>query len=676
MTMATVRSDFPFEVRTTEHVWIDLPDGARLSATLRLPIVDHRVPAILEYVPYRKDDGTLARDNRQHDYLAGHGFGCVRVDIRGSGDSDGVLAGEYLATELDDGVDVIAWIAAQPWCTGKVGMMGISWGGFNCLQIAAKRPPALAAVVSVAATVDRYATDVHYKGGCLLGTDMLPWSSTMLCFNARPPNPRIVGEQWRRRWLERLAEAPVFVHDWLAHQRRDAFWQHGSVCEDFAAIDVPVMSVGGFADGYTDTVFHLAEHLQAPFRGIVGPWSHNYPAVGVPGPNIGFLHEVVDWFGVHLGLDHAEADRAAWDDPLRVWVQEWVAPATSHVERPGRWVSEPAWPSPNVEFEPLFLAPTGLSASAPSPTSTSGRNDVTSGLRQGSWWGYAEPGQLPADQRLEEPAAFRFIGDPIEAATTILGCPRVHLRLAVDQPVALVAIRLCDVAPDGMSLQLSRGLLNLCHRNGHATPEAMVPGELCDVVVGLDSVAHDLRVGHRLELHVGTGLWPIAWPSPIDVELTVQLGERSRLDLPVRAAVGADPPVPRFAEPETAADGATEVIAPAHHRTLYEDMSTGTVVLTDHGDAGTIRFDANGTEMSSSATDVWEITRGDPLSASATCDRSWTVRWGEVCAEVRTTSTMRCDATHFHTTDSVVALQDGQEIFASRRQATRSRDHV
>src|SRR5258708_2866624 len=161
------------------------------------------VPAILEYIPYRRRDFTAIGDSQQHRYLAGHGYAAVRVDMRGSGDSDGILADEYLPQELADGAAVIAWLASQPWCTGKVGMMGISWGGFNALQVAALRPPALAAIITVASTDDRFADDIHAMGGCLLGDNMV-WASTMFGFNSRAPDPAVVGEGWRAQWRERL----------------------------------------------------------------------------------------------------------------------------------------------------------------------------------------------------------------------------------------------------------------------------------------------------------------------------------------------------------------------------------------------------------------------------------------------------------------------------------------
>lgn len=699
-------------VRVVEHQWIELADGVRLSARLRLPVDPDPgpVPAVLEYVPYRKDDGTLLRDNRQHDYLAARGFAMVRVDIRGSGDSDGVLRGEYLARELQDGVEVIDWISRQPWCNGRVGIMGISWGGFNALQVAALQPPALSAAVTVAATDDRYATDVHYLGGCVLAADMLGWSATMACFNARPATPRIVvaGDaatnrlnRWRANWLQRLEETPIFAHDWLSHQRRDGFWEHGSVCEDYVAIRCPVLTVGGLADGYTDTVFRLAAGLQVPYRAIIGPWSHNYPIDGVPGPNIDFLGELVEFFDRYLGPEsgdqgrgHADPDRlvdvaaaeadAAWAaEPLRIWVQDHVPPAPSYVERPGRWVAEPSWPSPNVSMQPRWLTTAGrLSAECPVGPfgNVSGGNPLTTGLLQGNWWGYAAPGQLPADQQLESDPAFRFDDEPADEPVDLVGIPELALRLAVDAPVAQVAARLCDVAPDGSMLQISRGVLNLTHRHGHRDPTPMKPGEWADAVVTLDGVAHRLPVGHHLSLLLTTSLWPLVWPSPTEVVLTLELGPGCELRLPVRLSSAADSDTlsdPAFGEPAMAPDQAELTAPPSSARTITTDATTGVVTVTDRTDVGTIAFDDHRTAMSFTAVDTWAIAVGDPLSARAVSDRTWSIDWPEesIFVWIETRSEMWCDATRFHTRDIVTAHVDHEVFFSQTYEFSTPRDH-
>ncbi|RPI47838.1 MAG: CocE/NonD family hydrolase, partial [Betaproteobacteria bacterium] len=189
------RTEFPHETRVIRHVWIPMRDGTRLAARIWLPLdaESKPVPAILEYIPYRKNDVYADEDERVYRYLAGHGYAGVRVDVRGTGDSDGRFVDEYLPIEQQDGVDVINWIAQQPWCTGKVGMTGISWGGFNSLQIAAHAPSALAAVIVIGFTDDRYEDDIHYIGGCLFARYQLMWATCVVSYMARPPDPAVVG---------------------------------------------------------------------------------------------------------------------------------------------------------------------------------------------------------------------------------------------------------------------------------------------------------------------------------------------------------------------------------------------------------------------------------------------------------------------------------------------------
>ena len=245
-----VVTQYPRKVREIENTWITLSDGVRVAARIWLPedAETDPVPAIFEFLPYRKRDGTADRDELTHPYYAGHGYACVRVDIRGSGESDGILEDEYLKQEQDDALEILRWIAAQPWCTGKCGMIGISWGGFNGLQVAARRPPELKAIVTIASTDDRYSDDIHYMGGVLIN-DTMSWGATMLGLNTRPPDPRLVGDNWRKLWMDRLEANDPWVLQWLPHQRRDAMWQHGSVIENHADIEAAGYAVGGWADG-------------------------------------------------------------------------------------------------------------------------------------------------------------------------------------------------------------------------------------------------------------------------------------------------------------------------------------------------------------------------------------------------------------------------------------------
>jgi putative CocE/NonD family hydrolase len=344
---------FPHAVTEIEFERIPLSDGVHLSCRYWVPqdANENPVPAILEYIPYCTRDGTAARDEAMHPYFAGHGYAAVRVDIRGSGESEGVLLDEYLELEQDDALEVIAWIAEQPWCDGNVGMMGKSWGGFNGLQVAARRPPALKCVITVFSTDDRYADDVHYIGGCM-ATQNPEWAFVMFPSMARPPDPALVGDRWRDMWQQRLEAVEPWIIPWVEHQRRDAYWKHGSVCENYSDIEVPVYAIGGWADPYSNPIPRLMAGLDAPRKGLIGPWGHQYMHQAVPGPRMGYMDEALRWWDHWLkGKDTGLMDEPAY----RVWVQDSVRPAACHLERPGYWANESGWPSSNIETVTLHL---------------------------------------------------------------------------------------------------------------------------------------------------------------------------------------------------------------------------------------------------------------------------------------------------------------------------------
>ncbi|AGA34642.1 Cocaine esterase-like protein [Thioalkalivibrio nitratireducens DSM 14787] len=609
-------ADLPVQVREQEHVWVPMSDGVQLAARIWHPddAQAHPVPAILEYIPYRRRDSTRIRDDVIHRYFAGHGYACVRVDLRGSGDSEGVLQDEYLQQELDDGVEVIRWISEQPWCSGGVGMIGISWGGFNGLQIAAMRPPALKAVVSVCSTDDRYADDVHHMGGCLLG-DNLSWASTMFAYNSLPPDPEIVGPQWRDLWFQRLEGSGFWLEQWLRHQRRDDYWQHGSICEDWSAVQCPVMAVSGWADGYSNAVFRLLANLQVPRLGLVGPWSHKYPHQGVPGPAIGFLQECLRWWDRWL----KGRETGIMNEPmLRVWMQDSVPPTTYYDERPGWWVGEPGWPSPQVHRQFFTLAWPGTlepeSEAVPERVMTL-RSPLSVGLFAGKWCSYAATPDLPHDQREEDGGAMVFTSAPLDEPLEILGAAKLDLQLTVDRPVAMVAARLSDVAPDDKTTRVTYGLLNLTHRDSSESPAPLEPGRVYQVRIKFNDVAQHFPAGHRLRLSLSTSYWPLAWPAPEPVCLRVTAGT-SHLLLPVRPPRDADDAAIGFPEPQggPASTPVRQLTPQAHHwrvtRDLAEDRSTLEVV----NDQGTVLLEALDLEMQRKALE-WYSYEGDDFNS-------------------------------------------------------------
>ncbi len=655
----------PQPVRELAHTWIELADGTRLSARIWLPedAESDPVPAVLEYLPYRKHDGTAIRDAVRQPYLAGHGYAAVRVDIHGSGESDGILEDEYTRRELDDACEVIAWLAGQPWCSGAVGMTGISWGGFNALQVAALRPPALRAIMTLCSTDDRYADDVHYRGGCVLASDMLHWASSMLTWIGRPPDPALLPDSWREVWLDRMERTPPYIEQWLSHQRRDEYWKHGSVCEDYPAIAVPVYAVGGWADGYTNAVFRLLAGLTVPRKGLVGPWAHAFPDDAAPGPSIGWLQECVRWW------DHWLKGRETgiMDEPmLCAYVLDSVAPQPSYETRPGRWAGEESWPSPRIETlrieleaaEPLVHRPV-----------------QTLGTEAGVWCAEGQSADLAGDQRRDDALSACFDLEPLAGDVELLGLPAVELDLSADRPLALVCVRLCDVFPDGTAALVTRGLLNLAHRDSHEHPEPLEPGRRYRIKIELDSIAYAVPAGHRLRVAVSSTYWPWAWPSPEPVTLTLHGGT---LELPVRPARPEDAALPAFAHPEHTPALETEQGAQAPDgRSLRRDYATGRVEQHfDYDAGGTVRLvgidlisgDANHT--------VYAIAEGDSLSAEVSFRASTGISRGDWSGRAEVEATMRADAEAFHVTTELTATESGEEVFRRRWEHRFPRDHV
>ncbi|MFU8832999.1 MAG: CocE/NonD family hydrolase, partial [Wenzhouxiangella sp.] len=496
--MKTV-TDFPYQIMEEENLRVPVTDGLELSARVWRPRCSDRkpVPVILEYVPYRKRFGTAVRDEKTHKFLAGHGYACVRLDIRGSGESDGVLTDEYLQTELDDGVAAIHWLAARDWCNGRLGMMGISWGGFNALQIAAMQPEPLKAIVTVASSDDRFADDVHHMGGALLG-DNLSWASVMFSYNTMPPDPALVGERWRDMWIERLEGSGLWLKTWLSHQRRDSYWRRGSVCENYDLIQVPVFAASGWADGYTNTVFRLMENLDVPRKGLIGPWGHIYPHFGRPGPAIDFLGELLRWWDRWL---KGRATGVEDEPMIQAWMQDSIPPSAGNETQPGRWIGIKDWT--NAGTVNLCMKLGNRRSLVDEQDNVSERpmdvqSPVTLGMQSGKWCSYATGPDLAGDQRPDDGGALVFQTAVLEDDLEILGAPVVELEIASEQPVAQVAVRLSDMRPDHQVTRVTYGLLNLSHRDGSENPEPLEPGRRYRVRVPMNYVARRFPAGHRI----------------------------------------------------------------------------------------------------------------------------------------------------------------------------------
>jgi putative CocE/NonD family hydrolase len=631
--------------------WIPMPDGVRLHTRIWTPVTaspGSPVPVLLEYLPYRLDDWTAPRDSERHPWYAAHGYASVRVDIRGTGSSDGYFDDEYSEQELRDGEVVIAWLAEQGWSTGAVGMFGISWGGFNALQLAARAPAALRAIVTVCSTDDRYDNDVHYVGGAVLGIDMAAWGATMFAFNSRPPRPEVVGESWVSRWAERLERGRPMTPVWLSHQERDDYWRHGSAAEDYAGIRAAVLAVGGWADPYRDAVLRLVGNVQAPVKGIVGPWSHQYPDRGLaPGPSVGFLQETLRWWdhwlrGVDTGVER--------DPALRAWINEGEPPATYYAERRGRWVGAEAWPS--SASRPRVIALPELRGGAEGAVVV--RSPQHTGADAGRFFPFGNATDLPPDQRAEDGRSVCF-DLPLDEPIDVLGNVVVHLAVTSDQPRATVTVRLCDVAPDGSSTLVTRGVLNAAKRDGTHRNDPLEPGVPAALPVRLVSTGHRFAAGHRLRIAVSSSYWPWVWPHGTEATLTID-PVASSVSLPVWAR-DTDDGV-RFAPPERSTPLAIERVAPIQalpQRTVTHDVETGEWTLDVDPGYGGGRVYPDGLVFTEDARETYRIRQDDPTSARASSRWSIGLSKPEWQARLETESEMTADADAFHLVNTVRA---------------------
>ena len=644
------------DIDVIEDMGIHMPDGCRLSARVWRPTDANEtpVPVILEYLPYRKRDGTIARDSLTHPYFAQRGYACVRVDMRGNGDSQGIMEDEYTEQELSDGEAVIAWLAAQPWCNGSVGMMGISWGGFNGLQLAERAPDALKAVITLCSTVDRYADDIHYKGGCLLNENM-GWGSTMWAYSSRPPDPMLVGDDWRDMWLQRLQAEPYLPITWLNHQTRDAYWRHGSVCENYGGIRAAVLAVGGWGDAYKNAVPQLVEHLSAPVKGIVGPWVHKYPHFAAPEPRIGFLQEALRWWdrwlkGIDTGVEN--------DPAYSVYLMDGVRPQTWYEHRPGRWVNEPDWPMGPMLQQFQFATNNQLA-----DTATALADIVASpqdcGMDGGEYCAIWLGPEQPGDQRADDAKSLCYTSGPMETDVDIIGAPTVTITFQSDQPQAQIAVRLNHIHADGAATRITYGVMNLTHLAGHDQVRELEPGKTYQVDVALDHIAYRLPQGDRLRVSVSTSYWPLLWPMPHAATLTVTQGT---LHLPISQHGENAERV--FPDPDAAPAWQTQTLRPANNERRREtDLKTGITRLEIIDDFGCVLDADHGLIIEGVAREWWDIHPDDPLSARG--KTHWTERRarGDWDTRTETYATMWADQTHFHISARLEAYENDRLIF-------------
>jgi putative CocE/NonD family hydrolase len=526
--------------------WITMKDGVRLAVSLYMPEgakPGDKFPAILEYLPYRKDDWTLARDWNLHSYFVLRGYVTARVDIRGTGSSEGAPPDrEYSDQEHQDGLEVIDWLSKQPWSNGNVGMMGISWGGFNAIQMARLHPPALKAIIAMCATEDLFHDDIHYIDGLMHADEFELGMDLELGLTRSPGFP--VDE---KSLAQRFDSTPWFLL--YLHQQRDGpFWKRASAASNYTDYTVPTFMIGGFLDGYRDSLPRFFEHTKAPMKALLGPWNHTFPHDAVPGPSIEWRDEAIRWWDYWLkGKQNGILDEPRFE----VYMRHWYPPDPNIREIPGEWRGEKTWPPAGTRDWTLYLHPQGALASAPpssaDPIERSLKYVPSIGAEAGFWWGDFTTDQRPID-------AYSFVYDtpPLDKDVALLGRPKVNLQVSATAPLANWMIRLSDVAPDGTVTLVTGAGQSGAQRESRENPTALEPGKIYSLPVELHVTSWVFERGHRLRLSISNAIWPMIWPTPYPMSTSLIFGgtDSPRLNLPL---VPLSPPSrPTFSPPEKA----------------------------------------------------------------------------------------------------------------------------
>ena len=595
-----------------ENEFVSLPNGPQLAARIWMPSTASSmklVPAILEYIPYRKRDTYRESDDRMQPLLAKYGYAVVRVDIRGTGESDGLLMDEYTAQEQDDAVELIEWLSQQPWCNGNIGMKGISWGGINALQVAARNPPALKAIVAHCFTDDRFSGDMHYMGGCLL-VENFSWGSYFLGVLSMPPDPELFGSNWSDEWLKRLNSVqPVMATHWLKNQSKNEYWKQGSVSEDYSSIKCPVFAVGGHVDPYTDTVTKLLKNLTVPCRGLVGPWGHTHPDTASPGPAIGFEEYSVSWWDHWLKEEKTDLSKIP---KLAAYLQTETPGKVTPQDVPGYWIAESCWPKTGTESAVYAITAEGLMKNnAATRQAIKLKPDQTIGLNGGTWLG-----GISSDQQEDDSKSLTFDTAILTEDIEIVGNPQLEIELSVDKPMAFVAVRLNEVEPDGSSWRVCRVVQNLAHRLDLATPLPIEPGQRYTVKLDMGFTAYKFKVGNRIRISISTSYWPMIWPSPEPVTLEIHTG-KGALSLPIRTSNNQSSATPLYPDSGVQPNSKHVIVsAGKYSNDVNYDPIEGIHEIKKEWQSGETNLHPINTIKSSSGSESLTISVGNPLSAS------------------------------------------------------------
>ena len=633
-----------------EDGWLEMKDGVRLAVTYYRPVPrtpGERFPVLFELLPYRKDDGGYIGIYSLYTYFVRRGYILARVDIRGTGSSEGAFPlREYSEQELDDAVETIGQLSRLPASNGSVGMWGISWGGFNAIQVAMRRPPALKAILAAMATDDLYHDDIHYIDGAFHVDEWAFWFDHSKAIPRSPDYP--IDEAYYR---ERFEAYPGLL-TYLKQQRDGEFWSRNSLRGQYDRIQVPCYLIGGLLDGYRDSIPRMLENMKVPFKAEIGPWNHAWPDDGTPGPNYEWRHEAVRWWDQWL---KGRETGVRGDPRLVIFLRAGHEPDAGQTLTPGRWLAGD-WPLPGTTWKKLFPASAGRLLDRPAMTGDDPLFYVPSyGISAGLWWG--EP---TGDMRPDDAGSLIYDSDILTEKLEIVGLPRVRLRVKSDAPLAHWVARLEDVLPDGRTALVAGGLLNGSQRRSRLHPEALVPGGSADLEFDLHLTTWTFRPGHRIRLSVSNALFPMIWPTPSLMTTTVVTGaEATSVELPVIPAGPRAAPAFKPAEEREVRADARDLgsdVWPQGTSEWKRDTVSGLVTYTWSGKS---RYEINGRRFEATEKNVYETKELDPASSRFLGDASDHIELRGRTIDILTTAEIRSDAGNFHITFVRRILENG-----------------
>lgn len=665
-----------YKHRIERNVLIPTRDGTLLSADLIRPdgagTDDAKFPILIEYLPYRKDDASRGVHDG-HIYLAERGFLGVRLDVRGTGGSQGVNTDEYMGVEQTDGFDAVEWLAKQPYSNGRVGMFGSSYGGFTAVQVAMHRPPHLKAIAPMYATDDRYTDDCHYTpgGSMRMYYDVGTYGGNMVAMNAIPPLPEHCAGNWAELWKTRLEKNEPYLLKWMHHQTDGEYWRGASLRPGYDRIECPVFQIAGWRDGYVNSMLRQHENLKVPRKLLIGPWVHSRPNTSVPGPRIDHWNEMARFFAHWL----RDEDTGFMKEPsVTVYMQEYATPKRTLDITPGSWRNEKDFPAAGTVLKTFFLherGGLGVSPDTPQFTRSDGKpipDNVDQydyrpgvGTKNLFWSAGGITAYLPEDQREDEAYALNYTSRAFDAPVRILGWPKVRIYAESSARVVTFVAKLCDVAPDGTSALIVDGSLNGTRRESLTDPKPMKPGEVYELSIPMTPTGWVIAPGHRLRLSLSSSDFPNLWPTPEAARIKIYHGEKYQSAVVLPTVPEPELPPPAFLPPPSLTSLVKGFGEPPTQQVLHDQL-TNTITVLNRRAGRTVLEDNLGTLHSESNFRCVANTL-NPAQSSIVGTHTFKVEREDGTYVIVGESSIRADATTFHIVVNLTVTRNGQPFF-------------